>query len=159
MEDLSKGHDVLIKIKSINEIMHSAMESIFRDIHLTAPQAMVVGILMRNGDLKVSDVSQKMGLSMSTVSSILDRLEKASVVERIKSEKDGRIIMIHLTDTFKNQTSEKFKQIEFEIGKRIIDATENNIDSILQSLTLLEDILKNQVAVDMNLRVNRCKNE
>jgi len=155
MDELNKGYEILSKIRSINETMHCVTGKIFKDINLTPSQAMVVGILMKKGALKVSDISQKIGLSMSTVSSILDRMEKAKVIERIKSEADGRIIMIHLTDHFREETSAKFKNIEIEIGQKIIAATDKNSDQILEALTFLEDVFKNQTASEMTC--HHCK--
>ena len=155
MDELNKGYEILSKIRSINETMHCVTGKIFKDINLTPSQAMVVGILMKNGALKVSDISQKIGLSMSTISSILDRMEKAKVIERIKSETDGRIIMIHLTDHFREETSAKFKNIEIEIGQKIIAATDKNSDQIIDALTFLEDVFKNQIASEMTC--HHCK--
>ncbi|WP_206076166.1 MarR family winged helix-turn-helix transcriptional regulator [Marinitoga lauensis] len=53
----------------------------FNDTEITYSQWMLLGVLMKNGSMKVSDLSKKMGLSNSTVSGIVDRMEKQGFIK------------------------------------------------------------------------------
>ena len=66
-------------------MLKHSMGQHFNPMNLTGPQGMMMGILSHDGEMKISDLSEKIGLSNSTVSGIIDRLEKQGLVERTRS--------------------------------------------------------------------------
>lgn len=148
MNELERSYEVIKRIKRLKEGMHGSIERIFKDMNLTGPQGMVVGILFKEGPIKISDLASHMGLSMSTVSGILDRLEKSSIINREKSESDGRVILVNLTDTFRASSAETFCKIEAHWGKKLNRATQEEIDAILYGLEILEKLLVNEKKLD-----------
>ncbi|GAG88609.1 unnamed protein product [marine sediment metagenome] len=54
-------------------------------------------MLEKHGEQKVSELSLKMGLSDSTVSGILDRLEQKDIIQRERTKDDRRVVKISLT--------------------------------------------------------------
>ncbi|MDH8678320.1 MarR family transcriptional regulator [Fusibacter bizertensis] len=142
MDEFERSYEVIRRVKRIKESMHEGMSKLFKDANLTGPQGMVVGILMRFGSLKISDISQHMGLSMSTVSGILDRLERDDIILREKSDEDGRVILIRLTDTFKQSSAETFSRPGDIWGKSLNLATEEELQTILDALSILERLMQ-----------------
>jgi len=65
---------------------------------LTVPQILVISVLFDNGPLALKDLSQQVGLSHSTVSGIVDRLERHGLAQRSISEADRRVSLISVTD-------------------------------------------------------------
>jgi DNA-binding MarR family transcriptional regulator len=141
MVDMDRGYEVIKRIKRIKQMMHENMESMFKSVNLTAPQGMVVGTLFKNGPMKIGDISQAMDLSMSTISGIIDRLEKSDIVIREKSTEDKRVILVDLTPTFKKSSKELFNKLEFDWGEKIKNATEEEIEAILNGFDALENVL------------------
>jgi DNA-binding MarR family transcriptional regulator len=66
--------------------------------NLTGPQLTVVKILETIGDLSLSELSDKIRSQNSTVTGIIDRMEREDLVERVRSNEDRRVIRIHLTE-------------------------------------------------------------
>ena len=64
---------------------------------LTAPQTAVMQIVVRNHGISLRDLSREVSLAHSTVSGIVDRLEKRGMIERRADPADGRISRIHPT--------------------------------------------------------------
>ena len=64
---------------------------------LTGPQLTVIKLLAGIGDLSLTELSENMRRRNSTVTGIIDRMESAGLVRRIRSEVDRRIVMIRLT--------------------------------------------------------------
>ncbi|MGB6606424.1 MAG: MarR family transcriptional regulator, partial [Atribacterota bacterium] len=62
--------------RNFNRSLRHEFHGLMQDSGFTFPQLSVISILAKNGKQKVSDISEKMGLSDSTVSGILDRLEQ-----------------------------------------------------------------------------------
>jgi MarR family transcriptional regulator, organic hydroperoxide resistance regulator len=64
---------------------------------LTGPQLTVVKLLEAFGDLSLSELSDKIRAQNSTVTGIIDRMERESLVTRERSKEDRRVVYIRLT--------------------------------------------------------------
>jgi len=62
---------------------------------LTLPQSIVMREVVRNEGINLRDLSRAVSLAHSTVSGIVDRLEKRAMIERRPDPEDGRITCIH----------------------------------------------------------------
>lgn len=69
-----------------------------REFGLTGPQLTVIKLLEQLGDLSLSSLSARIKANNSTVTGIIDRMEREGLVERERSEADRRIVLIRLTD-------------------------------------------------------------
>jgi len=141
VENIEKTYEVMKKLKSIKESMHQMMQNQLKDLTLTGPQGMVVGLLTRNDSLRMSELADKLGLSVSTVSEIIDRLERMEVVKRLKSEEDGRVVLVKLTDEFREESAGKFKEIESVWLKKIDLASDDELQKIIDGLEALDRLL------------------
>ena len=65
---------------------------------LTGPQLAVVKLLEHTGSLSLSELSSALRAQNSTLTGIIDRMEREGVVERVRSTEDRRVVRIHLTD-------------------------------------------------------------
>ncbi|MDW7660700.1 MAG: MarR family transcriptional regulator [Bacillota bacterium] len=141
MENIEKTYEVMKKLKSIKDSMHQMMQHQLKDLTLTGPQGMVVGLLTRHDSLRMSEIADKMGLSLSTVSEIIDRLEKMDAVKRMKSPEDGRVVLVELTEEFRKESAGKFKAVESIWLKKIEMASEDELQKIIDGLEALDKLL------------------
>lgn len=132
-----KEYEIISKLKIIGKIMRSNVKDQFKELDITSTQGMMIGILSHQGNLKISDLSKQMGLSNATVSGIVDRLENKDIVKRIRSTEDRRVVNVCLNEIFKNN----FNHIFMQTDKIKTIASENELDTILKGLILLEDVL------------------
>ena len=143
MNDIERSYEIIKRLKTIKGKMHHQIEGHFKELKLTGPQGMVVGTLFHMGSMKVGDLATQMGLSMSTISGILDRLEKSDTIKRVKSETDGRVIMVELSDTFKRDAKDQFKRMEDHWREKLKGATDEDLESIIKGLDALERLMLN----------------
>jgi DNA-binding MarR family transcriptional regulator len=68
-----------------------------RRADLTGPQLTVVKMLEQIGDLSLSDLSGRIRAQNSTVTGIIDRMEREGLVTRERSKEDRRVVYIKLT--------------------------------------------------------------
>jgi DNA-binding MarR family transcriptional regulator len=68
-----------------------------RQFGLTGPQLTVLKILSGIGDLSLSSLSGRIKARNSTVTGIIDRMEREGLVRRERSEADRRVVLIRLT--------------------------------------------------------------
>ena len=76
-----------------------ALEEVCR---VSDAQLWILGALAETPGIKVSRLSEALSVHVSKVSSMLDKLSKAGLVERLRSEEDRRVANLQLTS--KGQT-------------------------------------------------------
>ena len=69
-----------------------------RSVLLTGPQLTVLKMLEGVGDLSLSELSERIRAQNSTVTGIIDRMEREGLVLRARSKEDRRVINIKLTE-------------------------------------------------------------
>lgn len=67
-----------------------------------------------NGKMSMKEIGLLLGKEKSTITAIVDKLEKLGYVMKLKSEKDRRTTYVCLTETGKD-IEEKFEEISFEL--------------------------------------------
>lgn len=92
---------------------------------LTGPQLAVVKMLEPVGKLSLSELSDRIRARNSTVTGIIDRMEREGLVERQRSEEDRRVVHIVLTRQGQKLASEIpvepvqiFRQVLSELSSR-----------------------------------------
>jgi MarR family transcriptional regulator, organic hydroperoxide resistance regulator len=65
---------------------------------LTGPQLTVIKLLQELGDLSLSSLSERIRAQNSTVTGIIDRMEREGLVRRERSTTDRRVVYIRLSD-------------------------------------------------------------
>ncbi|MBI5021313.1 MAG: MarR family transcriptional regulator [Ignavibacteriales bacterium] len=68
-----------------------------RTFGLTEPQFGVIECLGHLGPLKLNELSKKMIVTAGNITCVIDNLQKEHLVERIKNNKDRRVIVVRLT--------------------------------------------------------------
>lgn len=141
MDEINNRISVIKTLKEIMKLIHKNVQNQFKELNITGPQGMIIGILIHKGDMKISDLSEKIGLSNSTVSGIIDRLEKQGMVERMRSSEDRRVVYVKVTDEFKKNAEKYFCEIEKRFDVIISKATEEELETILKGLNTLKKLL------------------
>lgn len=142
MEELNNGLKVLKLMKQVMSSMRHNTVHHFREMQLTAPQGMLVGTLARFGKMKVSDLGERLELSNSTVSGIIDRLEKQGLVERIRSEEDRRVVYVDVTPDFRKNFHEHFSETGKIFESVMKKATPEETAAIIKGLEILKKLIE-----------------
>jgi DNA-binding MarR family transcriptional regulator len=74
--------DLLTAIRQITRAIDLNSKRLAKMTGLTAPQLLVLQTLAGEGPIKPSEIARQVHLSQATITSIVDRLEAASLVER-----------------------------------------------------------------------------
>jgi len=98
-------------------------------------------MLEKHGEQKVSELSLKMGLSDSTVSGILDRLEQKDIIKRERTKNDRRVVKISLTGKSKELCNDFRKKREEFFTQLLKSLSEQEIKDIIKGLEILNHAL------------------
>jgi len=80
-----------------DEFGAESVETAYARGNLTGPQRSAMEIIIRSDGLSLKDLSARLGLSHSTVSGIVDKLERQGTIERQAAENDRRFSRIVMT--------------------------------------------------------------
>ncbi|TCS96561.1 MarR family winged helix-turn-helix transcriptional regulator [Hazenella coriacea] len=88
--------DIERLLREISVIVKYKGREILTHFPITPPQFSALLWLEEEGDLTIGELSQKMYLACSTMTDLIDRMEKNGVVERVRDDRDRRVVRIHL---------------------------------------------------------------
>lgn len=98
--------DILISIRRIMRAIDLHSKQLSKISGLTAPQLVLLITLQKNGPMTPSAIAKQVSLSQATVTSILDRLDKAGFTRRDRSTDDKRVVNVCLTTLGQNKIAE-----------------------------------------------------
>ena len=85
-------------LRKIDHIIRRKGRTILSDLNITVPQFTALQILINNGNMTIGELSQKMNLACSTITDLIDRMEKSELVARKKDTKDKRVVRIDVLE-------------------------------------------------------------
>jgi MarR family transcriptional regulator, organic hydroperoxide resistance regulator len=141
MEDANESMEVITLIKEVMSLMKQSMSKGFENEGMTMPQGMVIGTLSRLGKMKINELSKHLGLSNSTISGIIDRLEKQETVERIRSDEDKRVVYVSLSAKFESQHQNFHKKMEESVRNIMNKGTPEEKHKIIEGFAMLKELL------------------
>lgn len=138
MGEISRSIEVARLFRDVMTLLRHHIIKSFKNLGITAPQGMVMGILSKSGKMKISELSDKMGLSDSTVSGIIDRLEIRKIVQRERSKEDRRTVYVSICPEFEKAHKDCHIKMEENVGSIISRATPEEIEKIEEALKIMK---------------------
>ncbi|MEW9668524.1 MarR family winged helix-turn-helix transcriptional regulator [Ammoniphilus sp. 3BR4] len=131
-------------LKKLNKSVELAITRELSEYGITLPQLLVLRKIA-TGPKTIGDISKSISLSYSTVSGIIDRLEREKLVRRIRDEEDRRVVWIQKTEKVEEIKKQAPVFQESYYAYLFEGLTEDEMDQIIQSLELLTMILEKKV--------------
>ena len=88
---------------------------VLKKLGITYTQYLVFLVLWEEDKIPVGDICQKLMLDSGTLSPLLKKMQKSGYIERKRSEKDDRVVVISLTEEGKDMM-ERAKNVPKEVG-------------------------------------------
>lgn len=130
-------------IAKIHQVSGRIFAKILKEhaVDINPAQGRILFALWKEDEIPISELARKTQLDKSTLTSMLDRLEEAGHITRIRPKKDRRTILIKLTEKDKslhevyNEVSDEMTGIFYrEFSQEEIDEFENYLKRILANL-------------------------
>lgn len=144
MEPLNESIEVAKLFQEVMQLFKHSMTKLLSDTGMSAPQGMVLGLLSKKKKLKITELSNELCLSNSTVSGIIDRLEKQDMVVRERSEKDKRVVNVSISPDHDGMHKEFHKQLEKNIENIMCQGNAEELHKIFEGLNTLKKLLIDQ---------------
>lgn len=140
---MEKGN-LFISYLRVTQHMSQQFRSHFGRMDLTFPQAMVLTVLGEDGPVPISTLAERTGSANSTVSGIVDRLEKLGLAKRQRSETDRRVIYVSATEKYATLRDKAATDVRSYFSTLMEHMSEEDRALVASALQKLEEAL-NQV--------------
>jgi len=132
-------------LKAIRQILRRPVEKEVARGDLTGPQMSAMRLLWRSKGLSVKDLSADLGMAHSTVSGIVDRLEKKGMVERRVDEKDQRFAKILVSKVVHDYMKNVWPKLEVNpLGEALRSASVKDREAVITGVRTLRELLERQ---------------
>ncbi|WP_372770555.1 MarR family winged helix-turn-helix transcriptional regulator [Lutibacter sp.] len=137
---LKLRNQICFPIYSVSRLITKSYKPYLDKLGLTYPQYLVLLVLWENDKLTVNQITEKLLLNTNTLSPLLKRMEKMELLQRNRSNKDERSVIIQLTVKGK-----QLKTLAIPIPKNLIKTllTENiSMGKVIELRDMLNEWIK-----------------
>ncbi len=124
-------------MRKTESIIRKKGREILKDFNITGPQFSALQWLISEGNLTIGELSQKMKLACSTITDLIDRMEKSDLVERQKDEKDKRIVRIHVQEKGHDLVQKVLRKRRLFLDEKLKNYKEEDKNYLMKSLESL----------------------
>ncbi|UCD83865.1 MAG: MarR family transcriptional regulator [Deltaproteobacteria bacterium] len=126
-----------------------------RNYGLNASQLSCLQELADSGPLSISQLSKKVILSASTLTSVVDKLEEKELLMRVRNLPDRRVIQLQLTDSGREAVRNAPKTVLMKIMEGLSHFPVEAKDEINRSLTRLISVIESEKLSDLPVTENK----
>lgn len=130
-------------IRKISKIMNKRLRDSLKYTCITPPQFSALVTIYRENKLTIGDLCERMFLACSTISGLVDRLEKLDLVERARDEEDRRVVRLQLTAKGIAVTEDLLHKRRLKLEKDMSKIEMARQKELLTNLKLMLEIMNN----------------
>jgi DNA-binding MarR family transcriptional regulator len=135
---------IMQSLRRIFKAIQDYSQEVSHKFGITGPQLWALKTLSTNGSLPLGQLSKMMYLHPSTITGVVDRLEKKGYVVRDRVHKDRRVVMVQLTSKGKKIVSKAPNPIQGKMVYGLNRLQQKNLNSIYDAVEELMGIAEAQ---------------
>ena len=124
------------ELRYVSGLVKQKGREMLNNYKITPPQFIALQWLSEEGDMTIGELSSRMYLAFSTTTDLIDRMEKNELVQRVKDDKDRRVVRIHLLEEGKRIIDEVIKKRQVYLQDVLVNFSSEEI------ITLKENLIK-----------------
>ena len=132
---------IIMRMRQIIQEMSKHSKLLLEKYKITTPQLICLHEVFEHGPISIGALTKIVFLNNSTVTGIIDRLEKRELVRRVRISKDRRQVHIEITEQGIEFIKKAPKPLQDQFIDRLLALDEDKIGLILWSLEMLVDLL------------------
>lgn len=142
MKSPASSFEIIMLIKEIYSHINTQIGCSMKDSGLTPQQTMVIKLIAHNKEVTITRLCEEMSLAKATVSGIVQRLEEAGYVEKVKKEDDKRNTYIVFSEQGKALATRFKAAMNDSFSDVFKNLSEQELLSINDALKLLAEKMK-----------------
>ena len=141
-EQLKLDNQLCFRLYTAARLVAGAYNPYFEALGITYPQYLVLLVLWEKDRQPVNDIAKRLHLETNTVTPLLQRMEKAGLIERKRGESDTRQRIVSLTSRA-YAMREQAKDIPISLGEEVIKyVSEEELTAMIPALDKLIEGLR-----------------
>jgi len=140
--------EVVFLIRKLMQAGERYTKELNKKFNVSAPQVATLLALFEQGPMSPSLIARNIMVNSCSVTGIIDRLEQKGLVVRLRNSPDRRIVTVELTESGKRLAENAPPPIQHKIVEGLMLLDDANMESIVQSLTRLTEMIDAQ---DLNV--------
>ena len=125
-------------VEYLNRRMHSGRLDEWHGQDITIPQIKALVLLEQMEPLRMGVIADRLGITLSAMTSIVDRLVEKNLVERDSDPHDRRVVLCKLTDQGREEMKGFWRVGREKILKTLGILEDAQLESVVQALELLQ---------------------
>lgn len=97
---------------------------------------------LKTANVKVSDISDELGLPRPGVTKITKDMEKLGLVEKKAAKTDGRVVFIKITASGKDLVDKYVDRYFGELSAELDDISDADADNMIETIEKLYEVMK-----------------
>ena len=136
--------EIMQSLRRIFKAIQDYFQEISKKYGITGPQLWALKTIAANGSLSLGELSKKMYLHPSTISGVVDRLEKKGFVVRDRGQEDRRVVKVQLTPQGKKIVAKAPNPIQGKMIYGLNRLKKRDLASIYDAVKELVEIVEAQ---------------
>lgn len=133
-ERIINVESIEMHLRKVDYIIRKNGRMILSDFGITVPQFTALQTLINDGEMTIGELSTQMDLACSTITDLVDRMEKNGLVIREKDIKDKRVVRIVVLDKgheiLQKVLARRIEFLEDKLGNLSVLEVENLRDAL-----------------------------
>jgi MarR family transcriptional regulator, organic hydroperoxide resistance regulator len=136
--------EIMQSLRRIIKAIQNYSHEVSGEFGITGPQLWAVKTISQHEGLSPSELSQRMYLHPSTITGLMDRLEKKDLVERYRDQEDRRVIKLQLTPRGKELVRRAPDPIQGKMIYGLRKLKKVELSSVYESIQKLVKVMEAQ---------------
>lgn len=132
MNNLQEHSNLERQLLQMRDAFRQHQNEIRRRYKISANEMEIILYINDFGPQRMKSVGEQFKIKFSTLTSLVDKIERLNLVKRVNSKEDRRSILVTITKKGKKMLDEYNSQIK-HIAERISEATQNQ-DLLIETL-------------------------
>ncbi len=132
---------IMMRLRQIVQGMAKHSKHLQEKYKITLPQLICLKEVSNHGPIAIGALSKIVFINNSTVTGIIDRLEKRNFVKRVRISRDRRQVHIEITEDGQQFIKDAPTPIHQQFIKQLEEMKDEDVSMILWGLELLVDML------------------
>ena len=111
-----------------------------RGANVSIPQFRTLRFIQRNPDSSLSDIADHLGLTLPSVSKLVDGLVKQKLVNRQESTTDRRRLTLGLTSSGESLVNIARANAQASLAKTLSRLSDNEVETVIRAMDLLHPL-------------------
>ena len=141
MDNQDPIREIIYQIRKLIQVEKLHTKYLMKNYQVSTPQLNCILTLYENGPLSISQIGRLVLLKSSTVTGIIDRLEKKKLVKRMRISTDRRVVIIKLTAEGKMFAQNTPPPIQKNMMERLKRLPKTEVEKIVHSLNTLTKMM------------------